>query len=167
MATIKVNADAIVAELGQVADEYKAAILTAAAAIHSRSADDVNHNAAEVREHLEEMGRRLDGLRNGLSQAKGSSEFDRGNFTEAVDLIDSRIDTFWDCLESVLASNHRGGFEQFADRVGPLGRAVFGAIETVTGRVMPAEMLLYFENVFAEAVQKMSELDWSAKEPPA
>jgi hypothetical protein len=164
----------VVAELFSLGDALKATIILSAAALLSRRTDDLEANAQLVMTHLEEMGRKLDGLRSDVSQRKGVSiaarlrgqikEIDDGVFTEAANLIDDRIDSYRDALLAVLESKQREGIDLFARRVGALGRAIQAAIGLVAGDSLMGSPFL-FDAFFEQTMEELSRKSWADEDP--
>jgi hypothetical protein len=73
MPKVQVNTDIALATLVDLANTLKKAIIVSAAAVLSRMTNDLKANAAAAVTHLDEMGRKLDGLRNDASQRNGVS----------------------------------------------------------------------------------------------
>jgi len=165
---IKINAELIGAELFALADILKTAIVVSAAALLSRTNEDVKENAALAVGHLEEMGTKLDGVRNSVSQKKGVTlaarlkgsikEIDIDAIIEIVNVIDFRVDSYRKILFDVLESKHREGIDLFAGAVGPLGRAVQQAIALVWGRSPGSP--IFFDLFFAETMKNLSKESW-------
>ena len=169
MSTIEVNTSLILPELFSLGDALKAAIFTSAAAILSRMSEDVDANAELAEGHLRELGRRLDGVRNTVSQRKGVSllerlkghvkEVDFKELTKDLDAIDREIDAFKDSLFSVLENRYREGIASCGDRALFLGLSVGAAIERMTGKALPLPPL-YWQELFLQSLKDLSEKDW-------
>ena len=73
MSKLQVNAELALATLPDLSNVLKKTIVVSAAAVLSRLPNDLKANAAAAVAHLDEMGRKLDGLRNDVSQASAAS----------------------------------------------------------------------------------------------
>jgi hypothetical protein len=166
---LRVNAAVVAAELFELGDDLKAAIVVSAAALLSRRGDDLEANAHLVVARLQEMHQKLNDVRNGVLERKGVSiiarlrgrtkDIDSNRFTEATNLIDDRIDSYKDVFRSVLESKDREGIDVFARRVGALGRAIQDAIGLVAGNALMGSPFL-FDALFAQTMEELSGKRW-------
>ena len=170
MSKLQVNAELALATLPDLSNVLKKTIVVSAAAVLSRLPNDLKANAAAAVAHLDEMGRKLDGLRNDVSQASAASLAAKPNgqilaidgelFAEKVGIVDQRIDGYKDALFDVIESEQRDGLEVFCSRVGALGRAIQDVAALLTDKQSP-ESAFHFDQFFLDTMAELSKSDWS------
>ena len=169
MPTLTLNSNAVANQLFDLGDTLKATIILSAAALLSRRTDDLEANAYSALARLEDMRQKLDGVRNGVAQKKDVSlatrlkrqikKIDNDAFTDALSLIDGRLESYRNALLSVLESKQRENIDLFVPTVGALGRAIQAAIGLVAGDALTGSPLL-FDALFAQAMEELSEKSW-------
>ena len=172
MSKIPINVGLVAAELFGAGDALKSAIFVSVAALLSRTSEDLEANAATALSHLDDLGRRIDGVRNAVSQASGVTlvakvtgkvrEIDGDALTEALSMIDDGIEASRNNFDDVLQSNHRDGADLFADRICALGHDVQAAIEIIVGPGAGGPALL-FDTYYAEAMRTLAAEDWGTE----
>jgi hypothetical protein len=170
MPNLQVNTDIALATLVDLENTLKKTVVVSAAAVLSRMTNDLKANAAAAVTHLDAMGRKLDGLRNDVSQRNGVSfttklkgkilEVDSGLFAERVGIVDDRIDGYKDALFNVIESDQREGLEFFCHRVGALGRAIQDVVVLFTDKELTGSPL-YFDQFFMDTMGELSKKDWN------
>jgi hypothetical protein len=170
MPKAQVNAETTLATLLDLANVLKKTIVVSAAAVLSRMTNDLKANAASAVAHLDEMGRKLDGLRNDVSQRRAVSfaaklkgqvlEIDGELFSERVGIVDDRIDGYKDALFDVIESEQRESLEFLCRRVGALGRAIQDVVALLTDKEL-AGSPLYFDQFFIDTMAELSKSNWS------
>ena len=132
--------------------------------------NDLKANAASAVAYFDEMDRKLDGLRNDVSQGRAVSlaaklkrqilEIDSEVFSEWVGIVDERIDDYKDALFDLIESEQREGLELFCRRVGALGRAIQDVVGLLTDKEL-AGSTLQFDQFFMDTMAELSKSDWS------
>ena len=175
MSRLQINAETALPRLLGLSNVLKKTIVVSAAAVLSRLPNDLKANAAAAVAHLDGMGRKLNGLRNDVSQASSASlaakpngrilEIDGELFAEKVGVVDERIDEYKDALFDVIESEQRGGLEVFCSRVGALGRAIQDVVRLLTDKESP-ESAFHFDQFFLDTMAELSKSDWSTPGEP-
>ena len=171
MSRVQVNTEIALATLLDLANVLKKTIVVSAAAVLSRMPNDLKANAASAVAYLDEMGRKLDGLRNDVSQSRAVSlaaklkgqilEIDGELFAERAGIVDERIDGYRDALFDVIESEQREGLEFFCRRIGALGRAIQDVIGLISNEEL-AGSALQFDQFFMDTMAELSKSDWNS-----
>jgi hypothetical protein len=170
MSKVQVNAETALATLLDLSNVLKKTIVVSAAAVLSRLPNDLKANAAAAVAHLDEIGRKLDGLRNDVHRASAASfaanpnrqilEIDGELFAEKVGIVDQAIGGYRNALFDVIESEQRDGLEVFCSRVGALGRAIQEVVGLLTNKETP-ESTFHFDRFFLDTMAELSKSDWS------
>ena len=153
--------DAALPKLFGLTDDLKATIVTSLAALMSRTNADVEANAGLSLDHIENMGRKLDEVRNASKTEDmsffqkmkgGTQEIDGRTFFETIGLIDSGIDMTKESLMRVLESSTREDADSVGRAVIFLGLAVNAGIELIAGKALPLPAT-YWADFYSETME--------------
>lgn len=169
MPKLLVKTEQVSVSLRKVTSTLKAAIVVSAAAILSRTSDDLEANAANAMGHFDDFAGQFHGIRQGmLPRALLSTTYVLGTdieieasvCDEAIKRIDGHLASARQAFRTVAESPERDGLDVFTESVGALGRAFQGFTALVTPEKDATPFL--FDQFFLEAMQDLAQRDWSA-----
>ena len=167
MPTVPASPVRAAAALRNAATTLKAAAAVSAAAILSRAQSDLEANAEAALGHFDDLLRqvqllRATILRDALAPSDSDTvEVEIDDLDAAIDQLDASVDHARAMLFSVTSSAERDGLQGFVESLGELGRALQGVGATIAAPAT-GEAPFQFDQFFLQAMQDLSQRDWSA-----